>query len=325
MKIFYLVPSNDKPSWGMGIIYHHVNILCRSGFDCSIIKEKNLFVPGWLNLKVSVKDYDYLKKEIRQDDFLVVPESMLDFPGLKKIKCRKIVFIQNTGFLFESMPKGEDHISLGFQHIFIHMPHMISIIENHVKLPYTIIPPFVAEYFFTNGLQQKRQRQILIYPKFHQIDYSVLKYLTERRVNDVNKHWTKDIFKQENWKVNELKNLSHEETAEEMKKSIFFISLNVFESLNASVTEAMAAGCIVFCYEGFGPRDFLDDRVNAFSFKNNEVYELVETLFNQIDNYTKNEDALKLMRQNAFETAKGYSQAKTEKALLSFFANSSNA
>lgn len=84
-----------------------------------------------------------------------------------------------------------------------------------------------------------------------------------------------------------VKNLTHKEVAVEMQKSAFFISLNTFEALNTSIVEAMAAGCIVFCYEGFGARDYLADRVNAFSFKNNEAYELVETFCNQIDNYKK--------------------------------------
>jgi glycosyltransferase involved in cell wall biosynthesis len=321
MRIFYLVPSEDRPSWGMGIIYHHVDILCKRGFNSYIIKEKNFFVPTWLNLKVPIKDYGFLKKDVQKEDFLIVPEAMVGVSGLKKIICQKILFVQNVGYLFESMPRNEDHISLGFQHVFINMPHMVSVIENHVKLTYTIIPPFVAGYFFTEDLEYKKERQILIYPKFQQIDYSILRYLLVRYVAEHNKHWMKNLLKKNNWEIKELKNLSHEETAKEMRKSTFFISLNVFESLNASVTEAMAAGCVVFCYEGFGPRDYLLNGVNTLSFQNNEVYQLTEALFDQIDNYENNQDALAVMKQNGLKTAHKYSIEKTDEALTSFFSN----
>lgn len=64
-----------------------------------------------------------------------------------------------------------------------------------------------------------------------------------------------------------------------MKKAAFFIATNTFESFNASVVEAMAAGCINVCYEGFGPRDYLENNSNAFVFNNNEAYELCRHLF----------------------------------------------
>lgn len=319
MRIFYLVPVSDRHSWGMGIIYHHVSILKNNAYQALVIKEKDLFVPAWLNLSVPMEDYQYLNKKISNNDILVVPEVMVSFPGLKQLNCEKILFIQASAFLFESMPKGEDHKTLGFTHVFAIMPHMIPIIERHIRLPYTIIPPFIKGCFFNRDLLKPRKRQILLYPKFHQIDYSIVKYLIERHIRERNKHWAWDVFKNENWTVKELKNLTHKEVAQEMKKSACFISLNVFEALNTSVPEAMAAGCIVFAYEGIGPKDYLKNQENAYVFNNNEAYELVNHVSKWIDSYDEEAEAHHKMRLNARETSEQYTYKNCQKALLAYF------
>ena len=294
-------------------------MLSEAGYEAFIIKEKDLFVPSWLNISVPIKDYTYLKKNIQTEDVLVVPEAMPDFPGLKQLQCKKILFVQASSFLFERMPKGEDHISLGFRHVIIIMPHMESIIKNHINIPYTTISPFVADYFFTEDSFKKRKKQILIFPKFHQIDYSIVKYLIERHVAKHNSSWLSNLVNKENWNVKELKNLTHNQVAEEMKSSTFFISLNAFESLNVSVTEAMASGCVVFCYEGFGPKDYLRNGENAIVFNNNEAYHLVEVICEWVDSFSEKETEFRKIQQRGFDTANKYKRNICKEQLLQFF------
>ena len=89
-----------------------------------------------------------------------------------------------------------------------------------------------------------------------------------------------------------------------------------FEALNTSVVEAMASGCIVFCYEGFGPRDFLENGKNAFVFPNNEPYLLVEKLYEVLDNYEHKQVQLKQMQIYARKTAERYSYINLKTELL---------
>jgi len=104
-----------------------------------------------------------------------------------------------------------------------------------------------------------------------------------------------------------------------MAQSELFVSLNCFEALNTSVVEAMAAGCIVFTYEGFGPRDYLRNGENAYVFSNNEAYALCSALFNYIDRFNETNSERTQMRNSAKETAQFYSLENMEKALLETF------
>ncbi len=320
MKIYYLVPFSDKPSWGMGIIYDHVSILNSCGFQANVIKKEDCKVPAWLNFAVPIKDYNYLNRHVQSEDILVVPEAMLDLPGLKEMKCRKILFIQAPAFMFESMPANEDHRSLGFEHVMTIMPHMNDIVSKHLQLPYTQVPPYLADYFFKKK-RLRRKRQVLLFPKFHQIDYSIVKYLIKRHLQKRNASWLKDLISGSNWSIKELRGFNHEEVAEIMQESEIFISINTFEALNTSVVEAMASGCIVFCYEGFGPRDYLRNGENAWVFSNNEAYLLAEAVCDQIDLYDEKETVRNSMREQAYATAEKYTRQFAAESLISFMKN----
>jgi len=319
-KIYYLAPSSDRPSWGLGIIYGHVEMLVKNGFNAVIIKEGDKSIPSWLMSNVTIKDFNTFITEMQRDDILVVPEVMVNTPGLKDLACRKFLFLQNIGYLFESMPSGTDHQILGFEHVLIIMPHMQNIVSQHIKLPYTLIPPFVADYFFTESVV-KRMKQIILYPKNYQIDYTIVKYIIDRHIKARKKSFITNILHNDSWDIIELKGLSHQEVSKMMKKSTFFISLNTFEALNTSITESMASGCIVFCYEGVGPKDYLLNNINAKVFANNEAYALAESVCNQIDQFDHQELELNVIRQNAYETAKKYTRLKTEESLLDFYQN----
>ncbi len=317
--IYYLVPSSEKPSWGLAILYNHVRMLVTSGKKACIVKEGPQRCPSWLDIKVPYETTGNFKKEAAPKDTVIVPEVMVNFEGLKKIKSRKILFVQAGGFLFQAMPAGESHISLGFEHVWIIMKHLESIVGKHVQLPYSIIPPFVAPYFFNDALSGERKKQILMFPKFEQLDYSIVKYIIKEHIKKGKQPYLKNLFSNNNWQIKVLQGLSHTEVAAQMKSAAFFISLNLFEALNTSVVEAMAAGCVVFCYEGFGPRDYLENGKNAMVFPNNEAYKLAETVCNWIDNYVESSMAVNELRVYAAATAKQFTEQNTEDSLMKFF------
>lgn len=319
MRIIYIVPDSTRPSWGLGVIYHHVEVLNKAGKNAYIMHQKKGFKLGWLPVKVPILYFENSKLE--QSDILIVPEVMTNIKGLQKMKCRKILLVQATAFLFESLPDDETHISLGFKDAIGIMPHMIPIIENFIHLRTKIIPPFIADYFYKGSEKlHDRKKKILIYPKFQQQDYIVIRRLIQDKLKAINPTGLTSLFNK-GWQLVEVKDKTHQEVAELMQESTFFISTNSFEAFNTSVPEAMAAGCINLCYEGFGPRDYLKDKENAFVFQNNEAYSLCNFLFQLIDKFEENVSVFSEMRERAHETARRYTLANAKPQIITYFEN----
>jgi glycosyltransferase involved in cell wall biosynthesis len=316
--IYYLVPDNEKPSWGVGIIYHHVSSLVLSGFSACIVKSGDNKVPNWLKLKVPVLGVSEFWSVYETSDSLVVPEVMVGFKDLERITCKKILFVQAGAFLFESMPSRKSHKDLGFAEVIVIMPHLQTIVEKYLRLPTVLIPPFVAEYFFCNKPASKK-KQILIYPKFEQIDYSIVTYLLSKYLDNRNKTSLFTSMFAKNWKLVELKGMTHREVARTMHESEVFISLNAFEALNTSVVEAMASKVRVFCYEGFGPRDYLIPNVNAFVVANNEPYLLFDKVVEFIESFDNPSINDGGMIEKAFETANDYKQELMVSRLIKYY------
>ena len=125
--------------------------------------------------------------------------------------------------------------------------------------------------------------------------------------------------KESSWKVLVLKEKTHRETADILRKSAFLANVNCREAFNTTVPEAMAAGCIPICYDAYGGRDFLENGINAYVFPNNHIYPLLEKLFELMDNYDSVQEELSRIRNNAFQTACRYREEHTEKVLTDFY------
>lgn len=322
MRYIYFVTDNSKPSWGIGVIYHHVHELNKAGKKAFVMHQKKGFVINWLSLTTPVLYYSEEADKLSESDTLIIPEVMMDIKDIKKLSCRKIVFIQNVFWMFVNMPKAETHKSLGFEKAMYIMPHILPVITHHVGLPGHLVPPFVADYFYKNIQDlHNRQKLIVVYPKFSNLDYSILVRFIKETIKKANNQTTlgKLLNPSDQWRLLELTDKTHKEAAAIMQKAAFFINLNTFEAFNTSVPEAMAAGCINICYEAFGPADFLINKQNAFVYPNNHIYPLVQKVIELVNNYISLRERLRVMRTEARKTADKYTLKDMTTPLLQFF------
>lgn len=309
--IWYFLPDYDQPSWGMGMLYHHVELLTKNGFTAVILHERSPFKVDWLEASVPIRHLDQDGIDFLDEDIMVVPETLAGDKRILNIQARKVVFIQNCFLITRNLTKAYTYRELGYEHAFTYLPHLHKIIHQHFTIDTTDIPPFVAPYFYVsphNPNQPKRKKQLVLFPKTGLPDYDILQKLLFKKLSQT-----------ATWELIELKNKPHREVAEIMKASAIFVSTNTHEAFNSSVPEAMAAGCIVVCYEAYGPKDFLENRQNAFVFPNNHIYPLIDTLYELMDNYDDIQAQLAALRTNAYRTACTYRKENTEKALVQFF------
>lgn len=319
MKIYYFGPDNDRPSWGLGMIYYHVWLLNKNNFDAKLIHQKKSFRVSWLKLDVPIVYLEDQNFFIDKNDILIIPELHASDKWFAKLNCHKTVFVQNAFYLFDGL-QGKTYEELGFNSVFYYLPHLRKLLNSLTKLPLYETPPFIAPYYYVENVIKTRRKTILVYPKFENKDYKILLYLLRNKLNIKPKNILEKVFSfRDDWELIELKNLNHQEVAEQMQNATFFISLNTTEAFNSAVPEAMAAGCINICYDGIGPRDFLKNEENAFVFPNNDIFNLSEKLIDLVRNFHENIKILKSIQKNGLSLSLNYSIYNLEKSLINYF------
>ncbi|GJM15320.1 MAG: hypothetical protein DHS20C13_06470 [Thermodesulfobacteriota bacterium] len=326
--IYYLAPDYDIPSWGNAILYAHVKLLNKNGINAKILHHQSPFRYSWFQSDVPILYLNDPELKISKEDYLVVPEVNILDNEPQKIKCNKIVFIQGGFLILLKMQKAQDFSALGYNHVIVTMPNIKKIVDTHFGAKAYIIPAYIAPYFFINNedLKKERSKTVLLFPKdvyrqLGQLDYDILKKMLDRRFANNAKKLLGLITRQDKskWHMVELRGKTHLEVASIMKESSFFVCVNTVEGFNVAVPEAMAAGCIPICYDAYGGDDYLEDNVNAFVFKNNYIYPLLEKLFYLMDNYDNIQDELSQIRKNGYNTALRYTEKQMEESLLEFY------
>lgn len=305
-RVFYYTPDHNEPSWGIGMLYTHVRLLRANGIDAAVLHDRYPFRPKWLKPDAPAAYLNRSSFRPRPDDILVVPEIVVARPQVREIRCRRIVFVQASSLIVAGLRGIATYQELGYEGAIAVMPHIQEILERHFQTKAALVPPCVAPYFFSDR-KAVRKRQIVLYPKRNCEDCNIVAELLRRRLNAFG------------WRLVELEGKTHVQVARVMRESAFHVNVNCQESFNATVPEAMAAGCIPICYEAFGGRDFLRDGVNAYVFPNHHIFPLLERALDLVGRYDCIQPRLNRMRRSALATAKRYTERRTERALLTCF------
>jgi Glycosyl transferases group 1 len=302
--IFYLVADHPEPSWGTGMLYEHVRLLREQGRDACVLHHQAPYRPSWRDLDVPVRYLDEVGLAPTSADIVVVPEVLAAEAVVSRHPWRRVVFVQGS-FLILAV-----------------LPHGAHVVERHFGLPATVVPPFIAPYFFGPRPEPRLPRVLLAVKEGYRLagvpDGAIAATLLAR-----------ELAARPAWSLLPLSGCSHREVAELMKTSMFLVNVNSHEAFNTTVPEAMAAGCIPICYEAGGGRDFLLDGDNAIVFANQEVYALVEKVSELVDRIgplaptlddAERRPWLTALRRGGERTAAGFRPEATARALAEFFA-----
>jgi glycosyltransferase involved in cell wall biosynthesis len=309
MRIFYYAPDTQTPSWGIGMLYTHVRLLRANGFSAFVLHEKPRFRPRWLDTDAP-RVYRASKTfKTLPEDVLVIPEIFAAEPDVQSIAGRRVVFVQASSYISPGLKDAKNYHQLGYEMAIATMPHVRKIVEKHYGVSAPVVPPCVAPYFFLERGQWDRARkhQVVLIAKAWCRDFSIVRQMLRNGVRDLG------------WRMVEIENRPHREVARILRESAFHVNVNCHESFNATVPEAMAAGCIPICYEAFGGRDFLKDGSNAYVFRTHHAYQLVERTLQLMASYDSMRRKLRKVRRGGLATALNYTEAVTERALVSYF------
>lgn len=254
--IYILSPDNNKASGGIKILYRHADVLNANGFSASVLHQAPGFRCTWFKNNTRV---DYLANiRVTEDDFLVIPEvfgpRMKDISTLPQIssKAKFVIFNQNCRYTF----LGQDFdsvLSRGFNMLYSDLDKYIATIvvsEDSADYIHSVFPRQNV-YRIHNAInvdiftyQKARNPQICFMPRKHADDaLQVLGILNIRGALD-------------NVNVVAIDNMNEKQVARAMKQSMFFLSFGYPEGCPLPPAEAMACGCLVIGYDGFGGREY---------------------------------------------------------------------
>ena len=209
-RVHYLAPDHEAPSWGIGLLYHHVRILRELGFDACILHNRRGFRLSWLDVEVPVRYLEGGGFRPRPDDVLVVPEVLAHESDLVSATCRRVVFVQGSFLIWTGADAAVDYRDLGYEAALAVLPHVRDIVRQHCGLTPALIPPFIAPYFFAYPDELGRQREprlVLVgKPEYRQAGYT--DYQIALQV--LRRHFDRIALQQDvRWELVELSGQTH--------------------------------------------------------------------------------------------------------------------
>ncbi|MDQ3280544.1 MAG: glycosyltransferase [Acidobacteriota bacterium] len=311
MVIYYLVDDYLTLSWGTAIIYFHVAELRRHGYDARVLHQRAPFRPAWLEYDIPIHHLDEPGFTATSEDVVVVPEVLVAEESVQRFPWRKIVFVQGSFLIFRGLKSHAGYRELGFERAMAILPHVAHAVERHFRIPATVVPPFIAPYFFAPPIEPRQKR--ILFPMKHGYDalgipdQEIAKRLLER-----------EFAARPDWQFVPLESFDHREVAELMRSSMLLVNVFSHEAFNTTVPEAMAAGCVVVCYEAGGGRDFLEPGENAIVFPNQHVWALIERVCDLADRADAHAQLFEKLRTGGRATAARFTPERTSDALLGF-------
>jgi hypothetical protein len=306
-RIYYYTPDHNVPSWGIGMLHNHVRLLRRNGMDAFVLHDRHPFRISWYRSRVPRIYLDTKGFRPEPRDILVVPEVVASRKRLQRFRCRRVVFVQGSSLITLGLAPDWTYESLGYESAIAVMPHVKEILERHFSIATVCVPPCIAPYFYVDRehLEDRpRKRTIVLFPKRGYDDYHTLARVLHDRLEP------------EGWDLVEIVGKSHRQVARLFRGAAFHVNVNSQESLNATVAEAMAAGCIPICYDAYGGLDYLAAGVNAYVLPNRHVFPLIDKVLDLTGRYDAIQNELASVRRQGIETAYTYTEEVTEKALL---------
>jgi hypothetical protein len=291
-----------------------VKILCANGIDAAVLHEKPGFRPDWMNFDAPRLYRGGKSLRLFPDDLLVVPEVHAAEPEVLKLCKRRVVFVQASSYIeagFGNAGSVRNYGHLGYVGAMTIMPHVGKILKRHYGVSAAIIPPCIAPWFFGrqggNAESRPRKRELVVCPKSWCQDYPIIRQGLIAGARSLG------------WSVLELMDKPHRQVARAFLRAALHVNVNCYESFNATVPEAMAAGCVPICYEAFGGKDFLRNKRNAYVFPTHHAYPLLEHTLELMASWDRRTAEIEKIRRGGRATAARYTEAVTERALLRYF------
>ena len=336
MAIYYRCPDKDYPVGGIRVIYRHVDLLNRNGFEAFVLHHYHPFRCTWFENETPVahevrypdssgalptragrralkalgrpRSIDPLPVlELGADDILVLPEVMPAVPELEA-DVPKVIFNQNAYLTLAPYPLDVDPEALVYARPEVLGAIVVSEDSRRYLEPlfpelrirrvhYGIDPQLFA-------FERDKKRQLAYMPRKNPLDLDQV--LLRLRLTG----------RLDGWEVVEIAGSSEQETAAVLRESAVFLSSGHPEGFGLPAAEAMSAGCVVVGYHGYGGREFLTED-HGFPIEVGDVVTFADTVARVLDELEREPAALSRRVERASRFIREqYSPEREERDLL---------
>jgi glycosyltransferase involved in cell wall biosynthesis len=306
-RIIYLNPfSRTNITGGIKTVYRQVELLCELGYHACVWQPAGKL--EWLQTSAPVLDR-LEQKDVRIDDVLVFPEVLNAEPlhPFMQIRngCLKLLFCQNQHYVFNQFIPKVDYARLGFNSVFCPSLATKQFLEQTLHIgDVTIIPGFIARERFR---PERKKLQILAIPT--KMNGQAIYIAQSLRAKHADARDVPVLFVQDR---------SETEVARLMSESAILMALGHREAFGLVALEAMASGCLVAGFHGYGGLEYASPD-NGLWFWADQEQEVVDALHRLIVGLRNSEVWTNALRAGGLATADRYSRQRTRDALRAYF------
>lgn len=244
---WFICPDFERPSGGIRKLYRSVDILNDAGLQAAIVRERAGLSFTWFEHQTRIVCSS--RVVVSQRDVIVVPEiyggSIRDLPR----GVRQVIFNQGAYLMLDSFAREP-----GATAPYIDNPDLAAVLVVSKD------SAAVVKYAFP-GIPVHRVRQGLNQTLHHPPTGGKLRriaYMPRRRAHEA--ACVLELLKLRgvlhDWEVIAIDQRTEAEVADLLRTAQIFLSFSRLEGFGLPALEALACGCLVIGYHGFGGREF---------------------------------------------------------------------
>jgi len=236
--IYFYAHDVTWPSGGVAVLYEHVAVLRRFGFETYILHSQPGFVPNWLSVDVPIR---YAHGDFRPapNDFVVIPEDFLSaVQRFARIPCRHVIFCQNQFYAAMALASIGDWRNYGIEGVIASAVTVRAFLELAGWPNVPLIPCAIDTERYRPA---EKMLQIAYMPRKRSLDATMIRFMFPHRFPE---------YADVPWLA--LDGIHRDRVASELGHSAVFLTLGQNESLGLPALEAMSAGALVAGFHGDG-------------------------------------------------------------------------
>lgn len=323
--LYYVCPDIPEPVGGIKQLYRHVEILNRHGYQAFILHKKQGFSVQYFEHTAKIayneKIFEQLEgtaKEpmteelfIKAGDVLVIPEVY----GLRIAEAAKgrlkVIFNQNVHYTFLGYPVDLNTPEPSYKNRDVAATLVIS--EHSLDSMNYVFPEQCVRRLY-NGINEsvfnygeKKKPKIAFMTR--KIPAEVQQVINLLKYREAAQDFDLVI----------INGMHEREVADALKESLIFLSFSHQEGCPLPPLEAMACGCVVVGYAGFGGREYFKSEF-CYPVPDGDVMAFVKTIERVLEDYKRDPaEFYRKGRQASEFVLKEYSLRREAEELLKFW------